>query len=197
MALVLPDGYGIATATWTVAGAGSPGMNVFGYDANAHDAEANAQTWVEFFEGLLPQMANAVFLESVKTVQNDGGTYTVGEAGPSLSGQGEITTPTVPSNTTWLLRKRSSLMGRANQGRMYLPGVPEASVNASGEVDPSVRTALQTLVISGFNAAIIEAPMVLLHRNPLDPDDYTGDTPTVVNQLIVDGRVATQRRRMR
>lgn len=197
MALILPDGYGIATATWLVAGAGSPGMNVFGYDASALDADTVATTWMQFFEDLLPQLANAVTIENVKTVQRDGLVYSVGEAGPSVSGQGQINTPTVPSNTTWLIRKRSNLMGRENQGRMYLPGVPEAAVNASGEVDPSTRAALQGLIIDGWTVANAAAPMVLLHRNPLDPDDYNASPPTPVVQLLLDSRVATQRRRMR
>lgn len=198
MALVLPDGYGIATITWTVAGAGSPAQSVIGYDNGANDATTNAERFGTLIQNhLLTFMANPVFLDSIRTVQRDGMAYTVAELQPEGENQGQVMTPSIPSNTSWLIKKVSGVMGRANTGRWYLPGVPEASVDASGGLDPAIRSAFQGAITDGmiiFNAG---GPMVLLHRNPLDPDDYSTIPPTDVTNLLLDGTVATQRRRLR
>jgi hypothetical protein len=89
-----------------------------------------------------------------------------------------------------LVRKRTNLGGKRHRGRFYLPGLIEGGVNERGEVSSATQTAFQTQAAEML-AALITAgiPMVILHNGIT--------APTPVTELIVDSRVATQRRRLR
>lgn len=98
-----------------------------------------------------------------------------------------------PPNVAVLVTKNTAFGGRAGKGRMYLPPLNETSLTADGLIDSSLRAAIQVDVDVFFNA--IEArgwlPVVLHGANsPLS-------TPSVIQSYAVDGRVATQRRRLR
>lgn len=95
-----------------------------------------------------------------------------------------------PPNVTFLVRKRTALGGRANRGRLFLPGVAEAAVQNGGEIAAGTIAALQTACndwLAGLTT--LQMPMVLLHNASSDPTD--------VSQLVVDSTAATQRRRLR
>lgn len=115
---------------------------------------------------------------------------------------GERGGASVPSNCALLVRKKTALGGRANQGRCYIPGVlPVAGVDDVGNIDPNQVSLLQGYADSWL--ALLTTPasgnpqsnMQVLHT----PDPVTGSQliPTPVIDLQVDSRIATQRRRLR
>jgi hypothetical protein len=89
-----------------------------------------------------------------------------------------------------LVRKRSLLGGRKNRGRFYLPGLIEGGVNEGGLLSEATYTAWQSAA-SAFLTALDTAghAMVILHN--------AVGAPTPVSALVLDTKVATQRRRLR
>lgn len=116
-----------------------------------------------------------------------------------------------PSNCALLLKKYTTRAGRRGRGRMYVPGIPEALVEPGGQVDSAHLAFWNTTILptvlgfvtdlgSGFTDGEI-AP-VLLHdllRDPEtgDPIPGSGLPPDRMVALQPDGRIATQRRRLR
>lgn len=97
------------------------------------------------------------------------------------------------SNTAVLVQKLSAVGGRRNKGRMYVPGInPEAVDNAgflTGVDLAAWNTAFNNLYLGVTSGTFLDNPVIF--HSVGDP------TPTVVTDLDVDPRVATQRRRMR
>lgn len=98
----------------------------------------------------------------------------------------------LPPNVAILLHKRTTFIGLRNRGRMYLPySVNENIVDEVGTIDAGVVAVLQAeasdwlLMIEGhgYNMVITHGDGIGLIRD--------------VNQIDVDIKVATQRRRMR
>jgi hypothetical protein len=96
-------------------------------------------------------------------------------------------------NTAWLCNKSSVTPGRKGRGRMFVPGAVDAFVSPSGILDSGYQDSLQTLIddlaLAILGVEIIEA-LVIFHSGE-------EDTPSDIIALVVDGQVATQRRRMR
>jgi hypothetical protein len=95
-----------------------------------------------------------------------------------------------PPNCALLIKKLSALGGRANRGRMYVPGLPEAVVDEAGSIDSTFRASAQTR-FNNFAAALATATAdpVILHDGPADP--------TPITAFTVQALSATQRRRLR
>lgn len=114
------------------------------------------------------------------------GEYSVAVGG---SQQGDV----APPNVTWLVRKNTALGGRAGRGRLYLPGVPEELIDNGGVISATDVTAMQT-EWDEFLVAIGAANLnlVVLHQagSPITE-------PTPLTGIQVEGRVATQRTRLR
>lgn len=111
---------------------------------------------------------------------------------------GLIVTAGVPQNTAFLAHKNTGSVGRGANGRCYIPGVPEASVDALGNVTAGEVAALTGQLDQWRLDWEGGAPVVkiaVLHHGPgpvhaLEPEG-------VVTSVTVDPRVATQRRRLR
>ena len=125
----------------------------------------------------------------VKFGPNDLGPSTeqpVGLAGTAAAGS-------AAPNTAVLVRKVTALGGHAGRGRMFIPGILETQVGSNGFITPSALTGWQDELDNFFTfMEASDLPPVVLHSegSPLS-------TPTEIVQLIVDPRVATQRRRLR
>lgn len=119
--------------------------------------------------------------------------------GPTDTGPSAVTPVTQPGldsdaaascNTAVLIRKVTNQGGRHGRGRLFWPGIPQAKVNANGTVLAATLTTLTTewaaylTTLAGANL-----PPVLLHSD--------AESPTLLTGLVPDGRVATQRRRLR
>lgn len=103
----------------------------------------------------------------------------------------------LPQNCAALVRKRTDMAGRRGRGRMYLPGIQEASVSPTGIISGALLAQLQPAAddfLAGLEAIVGVEGMVVLHRSEgagVEP------APTPVVSLQVDERIATQRRRLR
>lgn len=137
---------------------------------------------------IMPRLTNGVQLEStiMKYGPNDTGPQVVHD-GVVVGG---ISEATASVNTALLVQKRTALGGRANRGRFYLPGVPEAQVDGDGLIPSTYRASVETAV-DGFLADIVAEGMNMVILHNVSP------TPTIVTSLTVDEYAATQRRRMR
>jgi hypothetical protein len=93
-------------------------------------------------------------------------------------------------NVAMLVQKGTNLGGRKGRGRLFIPGVPEASVDPSGIIAAGTITALNA-VLGDFitDLQTNDVPMVLLHSD--------STTPTPVTSLNINATAATQRRRLR
>lgn len=112
-----------------------------------------------------------------------------------------------PPSVAYLIRKLTAMGGRKGAGRLFQPGVAEANVDNSGAVLGSFLTTLQTAwtaFLNGLNS--VSLPMYLIHSDGTYLTIENGEAvtrvvtavmPTEVTSLSVDGRVATQRRRLR
>lgn len=195
MALVLPDGFGLATVHIRGASSGRDCINVWGLDNNTSTAQENAEALRDAYENTIMDAITAGYvLSRVKVVQNDGGTYTAGEA--SSTQPGGLAVASDPPQVSWLVKKITTAPGRAGRGRVYIPGVPELQTDGSGFITPSavadMQTALDAMMV-GYAGGLL----VLLHRDPLNPSDYTFAAPTPILTLQAESQVATQRRRLR
>lgn len=104
---------------------------------------------------------------------------------------GSRTSDPEPPNVAALVKKNTGLRGRKNRGRFYLPGVlSETDVQGNGFIDPGSYATLDSGIQGLFTFLESKSiPMVVLHSG-------TG-TPTPVSSLVLDPRVATQRKRLR
>lgn len=112
-----------------------------------------------------------------------------------LSGLGFSGSDSLPQNTAGLLKKFSTDAGRAGRGRNYIPSMARTIVDQVGTVSPGAVTAcnadLETFR-SGPALATPFAGLVILHgaQSPVG-------APSDVSSIVLDGKVATQRRRLR
>jgi hypothetical protein len=144
---------------------------------------------------LNPQMGNTVILRQTELRFGS-------EAGPPgvavsvLSATGAQAIDLLPQNCAYLVDKRTALAGRRGRGRFYIPGVPEDSCSNIGIISQGKFDSMN-LALAGFltglanHAAIVG--MVLLHSvGPLPTL-----VPTPVTSLVLQSKIATQRRRLR
>jgi hypothetical protein len=122
--------------------------------------------------------------------QDDGST--IPEVGATTWKLGVTQTSTPPSVAV-LVRKSTSTGGKRGRGRFYLPWcLATTSVDEAGNVASAAQANLQTKCDS-FKSQLAATPsfmpLVLLHQ-------VGSSTPSLITGLTVDGRVATQRRRI-
>lgn len=154
-------------------------------------------------ENILTQQSNEVTLDSVSWVDlatADGETgarastsdHTLPESGGNASAS---STPSV----AYLVRKVTSGGRSTRDGRMYVPGLPESHSNEGGaEIDSSYLAQLQSLV-EAFKTRI-EKPGTANYASSwrvVHTVKGREPTATTVNSVIVEQRLATQRRRLR
>lgn len=165
---------GITTSDWT----GTP----------TEAAEELYTHWASDIMGiLLSTMALA------KCVVKFGPTDTGPTGEFSGSAGGGVGSPGIQPATSLLVSKTTSFGGRAGRGRMFVPGMSEADVQEDGDVDPSFLTAAQgsfDALFDDMTASNLEPRLLHSATSPLS-------TPTLIDAFVVQGKVATQRRRLR
>lgn len=104
-----------------------------------------------------------------------------------------------PQNCAVLVRKRTDAAGRRGRGRMYIPEVPESSVNDVGTLDSGFVAAVNSrfdawrdFLVGGVGARLY--PPVVLHRSEGIGEE---PPPTPITAFVCETRIATQRRRLR
>lgn len=106
---------------------------------------------------------------------------------------GTRTGSTLTSNVSVLVKKRSALGGRTNQGRLYLPAafLSPSDVFPNGNIVSSRVTDLQTDLDAFFDALDGGLFQLKIYHS----DGVT--SPTTITSFQVQSKVATQRRRLR
>jgi hypothetical protein len=190
VAVTIPEG--AALITWELEGAGLrfPANTTIGVnDAAGGTPDDKAEIAYDIFvSSFMTPLASAVSLVRCifKEGPNDTGAFgTHSETTPGGDGGSGAS-----SAVSYLIRKSTALGGRQGRGRMYLPGVTEASVGSDGVVSGAKVTALQDGADQLLNDLVVANLIpVLLHDGAL--------TPTVITALSAQNVVATQRRRQR
>lgn len=188
--MIIPVGFSQATLNFAGNGLANPGAVVFGMDqGGGADPDTVAEQVYGAFEAtILTQLTDDITLTSCLVKFGPNTTGPSAEfAAAAIGGIGGAGSP---SNAAYLVRKNTSLGGRQGRGRMYLPGVAESTTGSDGAIDPGTRDIIQDEVTTFGNLLVLASiPMVLLHT------DATAPTP--VTTLVLQGRIATQRRRLR
>lgn len=209
--MIIPEGF--AQITYRFEGSGLPrgAACVFGVSndtdlsalAVATAARAAANT------GLMTNLSAGVSLTEVLAKLGPVDTGPSAVVGGAIPG-GVASAGGMQPATAYLITKNTDLGGRRGKGRLYLPGVDESVVSPTGVVSAGQITALQA-EISEWRTNLITSniPMVLLHGPPTAWQLVNGqprrvpvggnfnDVPNAVTSLVLDGTVATQRRRLR
>lgn len=112
----------------------------------------------------------------------------------ATSDAGRRSGASLPSNCALLVHKRTARGGRRGRGRVYLPwSLDDTIVDEIGIVPSATVTANNTKMATWLAQMTVEAvPMVLLHDEGLTAEG----PPDPVTQLLVDGLIGTQRRRL-
>lgn len=121
---------------------------------------------------------------------------------PVTGGQGGSA---LPVNCATLITRITALGGVQFRGRMYMPGVPEGSVDNEGNLAPASQSQYQTAIDAFYTQLLTGANAtqpVILHSPPLvspgPPPVYgTPPAPTNITELRVQRKMATQRTRLR
>lgn len=192
--MLIPDGYAQANLRFTGGSAPSGAQIVLGVDVRGTTDSPSevAQTLYEAYAiGPLTVSVNTLILAAVDvkfgpTLTGPSGTFTGATTG-TLAVTG------IQPGTALLVDKNTAAGGRSGRGRVFMPGVTEADVDASGNVGAAYRSAAQAQWFefgTGMTAAGI--PLVVLHSAgaPIT-------TPTPITSFSVQARVATQRKRLR
>lgn len=144
--------------------------------------DALVQYWNDEIRPVSPASYTLDRIELKMGPEETGPTYisAVGTAGPSSAAA-------LPPSACLLVRKQVLGSGRL-AGRMYWPGLFESNVDNAGTItDSGLSTAVEGLYELLQN--VLNVQPTVFPTGPFDPRQITG--------LQADGRIATQRRRLR
>lgn len=193
--MILPEGY--AHITMFGGGTGMPQGWAWTLGLDIEDYSGTPQ---QLANGIRDDLVSSTLMTNFQsTVVHQG---VLVKFGPTSTGPSATNTAPVagtaagnqaPPNQATLVHKSTAFGGRAGRGRMYLPPVNEGSITPDGLIDSALVNAIQTDLASFFAALDTRlVHPVLLHGagSPLS-------TPSLITDVRVDGRIATQRRRLR
>lgn len=188
--MIIPDGYAQITHVFSGVAVPNGAVVTHGIDLGArldHQTQCDeiALAWSSTVLGL-----QSTFITHDRTEM---------KLGPNSIGQTFISTRGFPGlvsgdpyspNCAFLVRKVTSLGGRSGRGRMFVPGLSESQVGSSGNLLGTALTGLQAELDDYYSALVTAlADPVLFHT--------ASSNPTPVNTFEVQGRLATQRGRLR
>lgn len=203
MALIIPPGYLQAVYVFLRDADSEEMVVTCGHELDAASG-ANSEDCADDLFGafnthLVPHLSSPTqFIGVVCYVgQDGGGSLVVESAQPAV--RGPNTGTVVPQNTAALIRKRTGLAGRRGRGRMYWPDVPESQVGNTGDLATSYMEPFQQGLddwyeaLTGLVGGRLYPPVVLHRSEGIGPEPL----PTPITRFVLEGRVATQRRRLR
>jgi hypothetical protein len=191
--LFVPAGFGVLAYNFRLAGDQEGMTSTVGVAVGADDgvrqnvADTKADTWLQAFNA--NEMGAGWELAGCTLRMWDNKIY---EAPRSKIGTGGAVT--LPNNCAYLLKKQTNLAGRRGRGRMYIPPffASEGEISQTGVITAGTRVAMENALRDGLPGA----DYVILHS--ADPAGViVPPPPTPVIAFNLDGRVATQRRRLR
>lgn len=177
---------------WSVPGSGG-GLTLlhFGDDATSGDISARVTEFMTEARALIASDAGVSPGSLVRVLNTTTGTledqFTIS---PTGGGAGAGGSGLVPNAAQGLIRLRTSeiVNGRFLAGRIYVPGLPEGAINATGEIS---STHLARLVAMGTALAGSPAPLHIWHR----PTAGTGGVSAPISGVTAWNEFAVQRRR--
>lgn len=143
---------------------------------------------LDLWNDLRPATGNGIRLDRIRFKR---GPVDTGPTYDQVVGTNGTSTPnTVVSNAAYLVSKQVTGVSGRFRGRMFWPGMPEASVTGAGDIVSAFRTGLQTTFTDWFDAmAAVGSPLRVFSAGSSDPRE--------VSSLYVEERMGTQRRRLR
>jgi hypothetical protein len=201
--VTIPEFYGQVTFTYSGSGVPLGAANTLGFaNPTGKSAFAACTDLRTAWEArIMPQLVQNTGLDDVivKLGPDETGPMAVQASGVA----GSVLTPQASSNTAYLIQKLTAGGGRRNRGRLYLPGVSEASIDQAGNVLAATTTALNAafLLFLGDMSAD-DLPAHLLHepgrvRTVTYVETGPAPVPTPITGFSASASAATQRRRMR
>ncbi len=188
----IPDGFGQAVLNFDfIAGPSNPMAIVFGYSHAGFNPAGHAEVIADAWESEVmtgADISNNLLFKGVDATED--AAHLLGSDSRSVTGPSSDKS-TLPQVAV-LVRKISGLGGRANIGRMYMPGCTDATFEEGGFLLSAAQARLQEDFDNFLNS--IEAsdlPMHILHA------DGSALAPAEVISLSVQSVAATQRRRIR
>lgn len=196
MTLIIAAGYSQANLFWQAVGSVRPSEVTLGFKEDA-PSNATSQAIAVYNAATISgsvaaagMMNNSWTFLGVRVMLMTESGPTIGEKFTTVTGS--LGSTPVPINTAVLIRKTTSLGGRKNRGRMFVPpcSLPEANVDQMGVINSTSLTSLQTQWTLFYNS---------LTGADLEPKLFHTSDPvaTQINAFNVQSVCATQRRRMR
>lgn len=195
MSLIIPPGFSQALLKFSLAGDPEEMVMTFGVDNEAPytgDLSGAAAIRDKFLAAFPASVISTsyTFRGCKLLVGQDGGPPAIYDSIVAITGTAALAN--LPQNCAVLVKKVTALGGRRGRGRMFMPPMVlnEGAVDANGMIDESNRDGVN----DRWDTFLTGLGMVLLHDSlgaGIEP------APTPVTNLIVDGRIATQRRRLR
>lgn len=202
MALVIPNNYGVVTATFNYVPFGKQIAITFGYqDVSGGTPVLTDANQIRGYMIGANSIAEAVRLTTawqlleVSCLKRDStGMLTVGANTTILTGTGTPATPANPIFTSFVVTKRTAYAGKKFRGRYYMPGfqLSEDLVDAVGNIGGGavgIEQTRQALFLSQMSAGGV--PMMLLH----EASTPGPSAPNPVTSLQVRPVIGIQRRR--
>ncbi len=192
--MIIPAGYGQANFVWSGAALPEGAETTMGFvnPGGVGDADQIAN----IFHGAYGQYIAASMTPQVSLIECRVklGPNATGAQG-SYSGVvvGTYGVDSLPANTSILVRKSTALGGRQGSGRHFTPGFREDRVSGSGLISAFDVTSLQgsfDAFQNDIEAAGLQLALLRAEGSPLQ-------MPEVITSLVVQSRVATQRKRLR
>lgn len=198
MGLFIPPGFGQLNIIFSWVGDPEPMMTSIGVTLT--DVPTGADVFDLYANGGWSDLLQIMCSETVQVnnlnmdVGQDGGPPVVVDSVPLPADAGTQNANCFPQNNSYLLKKRTALGGRAGRGRMFWPGCAEGNVDSIGVLDTAFRAAVQAVVddiLTSIPAGPVDAYVLFHDEDSFDP------SPTGITSLLLDTRIATQRRRLR
>lgn len=193
--MLIPDGYGQVNIKFGGAGAPLGAQVTFGVQFLGTPTLLTTlatQISTAFDNRIMPQLSSAISHTStlLKKGPNDTGAFVEVAGG----GAGVLAATCVPPQVSMLVTKITNVGGRSGRGRMYLPGLLEANVDASGIITPAsvANVSAAFALFLGDLETTLTTPMVLLHG-----EGSPATEPYIVENMVCQSKVATQTDRLR
>lgn len=190
MGTFVPPGFGLISVEYSLVGDPEPMFTTWGVTLTDVPTPADLLAYyitdVQELTHMMSTDYTAIAIHCA--VGQDGGPPVLVDRALADAGTGSAAA--CPQNVAVLIKKQTALGGRHGRGRTFWPGIPEGQVNSAGVIGSTALGDWQDA--ANFLEAFTDpfGPPVLLHVD-------ASITPTPITGFLVDGRVATQRRRLR
>jgi hypothetical protein len=194
--MAIPNGFAEVWFRWELAGDPQPMYTHIGYSPSGpitqSAVDAGFLAWQTAWRAEV--VPATVLIGGHILVGDSEGAVRFDSAVPPLAGTASGNQ--VVQNTAVLCRKLTGVGGRRNRGRMFGPAPLEDHVSSDGVMSATGREAWRVNFEALLPGGAIHTAFGFLD-DPVLFHDTGSQTPTPITDLIVDLRVATQRRRLR